>query len=117
MSEGELPREVAEVTQKEFGQQPEVARRKWNKRFNDLADKLLGMTEYNTRSEVDFRKQLTPKDDENVAVTAGKGFAKGASEAATVITNIELGLLKSLAELGAKATGGRTSGAETRKSK
>lgn len=113
----ELPQEVAQAAQQEFGQQPEASRKTWNKRFNGLANKLQQVIDESDQFHVAFRQKLPYKDDENVAVGMGKGYIKGIAGAAHIISTMEFGVLKSLAELGAKATGGRVLKTEAPKSK
>lgn len=118
MAEGGLPQEVVETTEREFGQKPEARRKGLNKQFNDIADKLGQRIDANTRFGFGLAERISPKNDENVVVGMGKAYGAAGIRGATALTGIELRLLKSLAELGAKATGGRrTPSAEAQKSK
>jgi len=109
MSEVELPQNVNEAVQQEYGLQPEGNLKTWNKKFNQIADKLQDLINESARQYVSVGKKLPYKDSGNVVMEMGKAYIRGAAGAAHGITLMEINVLKSLAELGAKATGGRVS--------
>ncbi len=109
MSEVELPKNVEKAVQQEYGQQSEGNLKTWNERFNQIADKLQNVIDKSASQYVSVGKGLPYKDGGNVVWEMGKAYIRGAAGAAHGITLMEISALKSLAELGAKATGGRVS--------
>lgn len=102
----ELPEEVNQEIADEFGQKPEPNPKKWNDRFNALADSLQTSLASSKKGEGWIIK--SPSVNDNIAVGLSKLAARSfEGSIRLVITHQQFAILVKLAELGAKATGGR----------
>ncbi|MBI4037759.1 hypothetical protein HY382_01780 [Candidatus Curtissbacteria bacterium] len=104
MAEGELPQEVAEATQKEFGQKSEADKSNWNQKFNSAADKL----DEEIKRQRNMLNPLLGKAPTSAKEIPGH-ITRQAGAATVMVSMTELSTLRLLAELAAKATGGRKS--------
>ena len=101
----DIPEKVSNEITAEFGKQPEGSKNAWNKSFNKLADELAQRIQ-STKGSLGSTK-FEPTEEPASTKTFEKTVAYSSLKFGENLAIEELKLLYKLADLAAKATGGR----------